>query len=57
MYGSFIFYAFALDNKQECEDYEFTTTVESPEDTDEEETVAKRQPKKKRYQDFITGIF
>jgi ribosome-interacting GTPase 1 len=39
------------EQKSECDDYTFTTTQE----TDSEEEDLKRKPKKKSFQDYVTG--
>lgn len=39
--------------KSECEKYSLTTTAEFS----EEEEVFQRQRKKKRYDDYVTGIY
>lgn len=46
---------FLVDNRQECDEYDFTTTGEiSPNDESDEEV--KRKPKKKVYPGFVTGL-
>jgi hypothetical protein len=49
-----IFICFFSDDRQVCEDYEYTTTLESSGDEKEAE-IAKRKQKKKKYTDFVTG--
>lgn len=44
------------DSKQECEDYNQTTTAELSEE-EEEEVLSKRRPKKKVMEDFVSGSF
>lgn len=43
------------EKKSECEKYSLTTTAEFR--TSEEEVVVQRQRKKKRYDEYVTGIY
>ena len=40
------------ESRSECDNYDFTSTVET---ADEEEEEAKRSRKKKKYSGFVTG--
>ena len=46
---------FISDDVTECEAYNATATIETS--SDEEETVPKRQHKKKKFSDCVTGKF
>ena len=53
MVCSFLFCCCLLENKHECEEYDFTSTA-SP-DEDNEEELGKRKKKQKLFQDCVIG--